>query len=378
MLIVLVLFYLSVPFLILHLCRKYRFINKLGSVVVAYIVGIVLGNVGILPEKSHLIHSALTSATIPFAISLMLFSTNLVAVFKLARNTILSFAIGLVSVTVMIITGYYMFQESIPEAWKVGGLLVGVYTGGTPNLAALKLILDVDETLYLITHSADLLIGVFYLFFLLTVGKSVFSLVLRSSGNKGKEQSSEQITMDEEPYLGLLKRRMILPVFRAIFLALLVVATSFLVSLIVPPNSQMAFIMLLITTQSLALSFIPKVNKIPKTFELGFYFVLVFSVVVASMATLTSLMESALEVLYYVSWVVFGSLLLQVLISKLFRIDVETVIVTSTALICSPPFVPVVAGAMGSKNLIVPGLTIGIAGYAVGNYLGFLMAQFLR
>lgn len=75
---------------------------------------------------------------------------------------------------------------------------------------------------------------------------------------------------------------------------------------------------------------------------------------------------------------VFGTLFLHVLFSKLFHIDADTVIITSTALICSPPFVPVVAGALKNREVIVSGLTVGIIGYAIGNYLGYFIVQILR
>ena len=67
----------------------------------------------------------------------------------------------------------------------------------------------------------------------------------------------------------------------------------------------------------------------------------------------------------------------QALISIFFRIDTDTMLITSTALICSPPFVPVVAGALRNKEIIITGITVGIIGYAIGNYLGFFVAQFL-
>jgi uncharacterized membrane protein len=47
------------------------------------------------------------------------------------------------------------------------------------------------------------------------------------------------------------------------------------------------------------------------------------------------------------------------------------------ALVNSPPFVPMIAAAMGNRDAMVTGLTIGLVGYAVGNYLGVLLAQFL-
>ncbi|MFW5657340.1 MAG: DUF819 family protein, partial [Bacteroidota bacterium] len=56
----------------------------------------------------------------------------------------------------------------------------------------------------------------------------------------------------------------------------------------------------------------------------------------------------------------------------------DTVMVTSSALICSPPFVPMIAGAINNKEVIVSGLTVGIVGYAIGNYLGVGVAYLLR
>jgi uncharacterized membrane protein len=74
---------------------------------------------------------------------------------------------------------------------------------------------------------------------------------------------------------------------------------------------------------------------------------------------------------------VFGSLFLHVLLSKLFKVDSDTTMITSVAFICSPPFVPVIAGALGNRHIVITGITIGIIGYAVGNYLGFLVASLL-
>lgn len=375
--VLLILFYFLAPILVLFLCHRFKSLEKVGAVVVAYALGLILANTGLIPAGGAAVQNLIISVTIPLAIPLMLFSTNLKEVSKLARKSFFSLMIGIASVTMMITAGYFIFREAIPEAWKVGGLLVGVYTGGTPNLAALKMILDVDESLYLVTHSADLLVGVFYLMFLVSLGQKVFAKVLRPSISETSAQA-EQTNDTSDHYAELLKKVNIPPLLKALLAAILVVGASVAVSFLVPESVQMAVIMLLITTLSLTLSITPKINATPRTFEFGMYFVLVFSIVVASMANVQILMTAALEVILYVAWVVFGSLVVQVILSKLFKIDTDTVIITSTALICSPPFVPVVAGALKNRQLIVPGLTIGIIGFALGNYLGFIMAQLLK
>ncbi|MGB9687051.1 MAG: DUF819 family protein, partial [Rectinema subterraneum] len=62
----------------------------------------------------------------------------------------------------------------------------------------------------------------------------------------------------------------------------------------------------------------------------------------------------------------------------LFNIDVDTMLIVSTSAICSPPFVGVVAVSLKARKLILPGITTGIIGYAVGNYLGIALAQLFK
>ena len=41
-------------------------------------------------------------------------------------------------------------------------------------------------------------------------------------------------------------------------------------------------------------------------------------------------------------------------------------------------FVKMMAAAMKNRRVLVTGLTLGIIGYAVGNYLGFLISELLK
>jgi uncharacterized membrane protein len=52
--------------------------------------------------------------------------------------------------------------------------------------------------------------------------------------------------------------------------------------------------------------------------------------------------------------------------------------VSQIALLCSPPFVPPVVGAMQNKKVLISGIVIGLVGYAVGTYLGVAIAMILR
>ncbi len=80
----------------------------------------------------------------------------------------------------------------------------------------------------------------------------------------------------------------------------------------------------------------------------------------------------------FIGLVIVGSLILHALLSWIFRINVDDYIITSTALSNSPPFVPVVAAALRNKEVVVPGMIIGVIGYAIGNYLGVAIAYLLK
>jgi len=96
------------------------------------------------------------------------------------------------------------------------------------------------------------------------------------------------------------------------------------------------------------------------------------------MADLKKFSMEAMPIFLYISYTISLSLLLHLLLSKIFKIDADTMIITSTALICSPPFVPVVAGALNNRSIIISGLTVGIVGYAIGNYLGIFTALLMQ
>ena len=378
--ILLVLFYLFTPLLILYSCQKLSILRRLGAVIIAYGIGLVAGLSGLLPENAAEIQNIIVTITIPLSLPLMLFSSDIKAWTKLAGSTVVSLVIALFAVVTSVVVGFFIFHtEDIADLWKVGGLLIGVYTGGTPNLAALKIMLNVDNDTYIVTHAYDMIIGAGYFFFLITIGQKIFGYVLpKFKPDLVDDDRNVLNDMSLIPMWGLLKKENRIPMLKAILISIGIFVVAASTTLFTPENSQMIVVILIITTLGILLSLVPSVNKLKNTFELGMYLILIFSIDVASMVDVSSLADSSPTIFYYVFLVIFGSLFLQVVLSAIFKIDSDTVIITSTALICSPPFVPAVAGALKNKEVIVPGLTVGIIGYAIGNYLGVLVAEFLR
>jgi uncharacterized membrane protein len=371
------LLYIALPAVVLFLCSQFQFLNRIGAVVLAYAFGLFLGLTGLVGPQFDVLKEGLMSVTVPLAIPLLLFSSNVREWKKLALQPFYSLVFALIAVFIAVGAGYLLFHgNKIEDFNKVGGLLVGIYSGGTPNLASLKMILDVNEEVYLAVHSYDMAIGAVYLFLLMSVGQRLFGIVLP----KYQHDLLDNYQVEEEESLRVVlkNKRARSRLLKVLGLMVVMVAVAGGVMLLLPVNAQMVVFIFLITAMGIGGSSFKQVNSTKGTFNLGMYLILIFSIVVSSKVQLGNLTDVNPVIFAYITFVVFVSLLLHVLLASLRKIDADTVIITSAALICSPPFVPVVAGSLRNRSVIVPGLTIGLIGYALGNYLGYFMALLLN
>jgi len=117
---------------------------------------------------------------------------------------------------------------------------------------------------------------------------------------------------------------------------------------------------------------------VEKSFQLGQYFVLIFSLALSSMADIGKLLSTAPALLALVGSIIFLAVLFHVLLAAIFRIDADTMIITSIAGVFSPPFVPMVAAALKNREMIMTGIITGIIGWAIGTYLGIGFAYLLH
>ena len=379
--IILVTGFCLIPAGVLWLCRKFSLLRKIGPVLLLYGSGIIIGNVGLMPDQMPAVQELLSNAMVPLAIPLMLFACTFDM--KGARSQILALITGLISVITAVIIGFLIFGRDIPEGAKIGGMLTGVYTGGTINLAALKTMLGVKDETYILINSYDILVSFLYLSFLLTIGIRLFRKFLPSSIGDFTEKDEAEIKAEMEkenrnPYKGLFTRSGMAQAAKLLGLTILITGVSAGIALLLPESMFMTIFILMLTTLGIACSFIRKIHDMNYSYDIGMYFIYIFCLVVASMADLGKLdFIGGLDLLGYLLVAVFGSLLLQVIFAKILKIDSDMMVIASVTYINSPPFVPMMAAAMKNKDVLIPGLTIGVIGYAAGNYLGFLISQLL-
>lgn len=376
--IILILVFCTAPAGVLWLCKKVPFLGKIGPVLLLYILGVIIGNIGIRPEGMGTIQEILSSAMVPLAIPMMLFGCTFR--FKEAKEQLKALLTGLAAVVMAVIAGYLIFGKNIEEGTKIGGMLTGVYTGGTINLAALKTMLGVKNETYILINSYDMLVSFLYLTFLLTVGIKLFRKFLPFKQDAHASTDIRDLEMESDGnYRAMFTKEGIQNIGKILGITVLICAISGGVALICPEGSFMVVFILMITTLGIGCSFIRPVHNLKHSYDLGMYFIYIFCIVVASMADLTSLdLAGGLNLMGYLLFAVFGSLAIQVILARIFRIDADTMVIASVTFINSPPFVPMMVAAMKNKSVLVTGLTLGIIGYAVGNYLGYLMSELLK
>lgn len=379
--ILLCLIFCLAPAGVLWICRKVTLLGKIGPVLLLYILGVILGNIGIRPEGMGTIQDVLSSAMVPLAIPMMLFGCT----FRLreTRQQLKALLTGITAVILAVVIGYLIFGKNIEEGTRIGGMLTGVYTGGTINLAALKTMLGVRNETYILLNSYDMLVSFLYLTFLLTIGVRLFRKFLPFKGDHEISETAESElnaeSGQEGDYRKIFTREGLKNAGKLLGITLGICAISGGVALLCPEGAFMVVFILMLTTLGIGCSFIKPIHNLPHSYDIGMYFIYIFCIVVASMADLTSLdLAGGLNLMGYLLFAVFGSLVIQALLARIFRIDADTMIIASVTFINSPPFVPMMAAAMKNRSVLVTGLTLGIIGYAVGNYLGFLMSEFLK
>lgn len=371
-----VLIMLGFPIIVMEVVKRNKLAGMVGPVILCYALGLVVGNLPESPVNTKL-SQTVAEAMVPLAISLMLLSTRFIAWLKYAKQTAKSFTLAVVAVLVssFTVSAYFHLQEmGVQDVWKLSGMMVGVYTGGTPNLAAIGTALGISNEVFIVLNACDLMLSAMYLVLLLSVAQKVALKFLPSFVPKKTHDRDETFHYQRMERLAS-KKTIARSWSLAFLLSASILGASIAFSILVDGALTAPSVILAVTTLSIWASFIKKVRFLPRTYEFGEYFLLVFCLGIGSISNFTEMLQASPNVLLYVTCVFLGTLTLHFLLSWIFKIDADTTLITSVAGIFGPAFIGPVASVLKNKDIVVSGLTTGLVGYAIANYLGLGMAQ---
>ena len=378
--------YIIFPILIIEAFKRWTIVQKIGTVVLAYAVGIIASLCGVFnfatPEMAasfSKLQSTIMNVAVPLAIPLMLFNCDFKLWTKALPKTAWALVTGLGAVLISVISGYFIFRNRVPDPANVSAMMTGIYTGGTVNFNALGASLGVDKSVMAIVLAFQMVITMPYIFFLLGGGFKIFRKLLpyKDITHKGRTDEEDVETADVENYRGMFEKKNFIGMIKGLGLSIVFLAIGAGLALLITGTLSELVVILTITTLSIIASFFKPIRELPKTFELGMFFILIFSVIVASMFNIHSVNGGSLYIGGFVLWIMGVSIVLHLLFCRIAKVSGDLFCVCQVGLLCSPPFVPPIAGAMKNKKVLISGIVVGLVGYAVGTYLGALISLVL-
>lgn len=385
-----ILIIMFLPRLIMLASSKSTLLNTLGPVFLCYFTGILLS----FPLKSWgadmTLAADFSSILVLIGMPLILFSADLPALKKLARPMFISFMMCTVAVIIIAIAAFFIFKGSVSDPQNISGMLVGTYTGGTPNMIAIGHGLGASTEQILLLQTSDMIGGGIYFFLLLSIFPRLMKKILPEYNFTGSS-NMEEASQYAEAFSG--KKQSVKPI-KAFFvrvglvsISTACVAVALGICLLLPSKfgntglaklgEYTALIMLIVTTSGILLSFVKKIRTAPGSYSSGQYFLLMFSVAMGLCFDISAI-SGTLLMFCMLLIIQFGTVLVHIILTKLGKIDYHTMIITSTAGVFGPAFIIPVAKALKNDEIILPGILCGILGYAIGNYLGIGIGSLLR
>lgn len=366
--ILLLVLYFTIPLVLQRASGRFRWISGVGVITWCYIAGILIGNLPCIAIEEGFAKPFM-GIVVAIAIPLLLFNSDFGVWRKMGARMLLAFFLCIVSVAIAVTAGTVLFRSAIDEAWIMGSMLMGVYTGGSANLNAIGLTLNARPEVFPVLNGVEMLFGGAWLLFLLTAAKP---LAVKIFKRKANNYNHIEYTLDESVSLRTVPQ--------ALGIALLAAAIAFGIALLCfkKETAQMTAVFLLVTTLGIAGSGIGMVRRIKGTYGLGNYFLMVFGVAVGSLADVGKIIGAAPSIIVFVLFVMCASILIHLLLCLLFGIDADAFLMASSAGIYGPPFVPLIARAIGNPYLIPVGLALGVLGLAIGNYCGYAISHLLE
>ena len=393
--------YLLFPIIIVSAFHKWKILQKIGTVILAYAVGILMSLTGFVTFEPgtadaatfESIQKMIMNISVPLAIPLMLFNCDFKLWTRALPKTIMALVGGIIAIAVAVISGFFIFRNSgVNDIENVSAMMTGIYTGGTMNFNALGAALGVDPTTITLVLTFQMLITFPLIMFITGGGYRLFRKILpfpdesTSISKLGSNIEDHGI----ENYGMMLNKKVFPKTMLGLLLSIGFLAVGAGLSLLFynlgivgdqetgTGKLNELVIILTITTLSIIASFSKKIRELPKTFELGMIFILIFSIAVASQFNPYSIDMSAISLGLFVLYIMLVSVIIHIIFCRFSKINGDLYTVAQVGLFCSPPFIPPVVGAMGNKKVLISGIVIGLIGYAIGTYMGVGIAYLLK
>lgn len=363
---------------LLETFTRWRLFEYLPAIVSLYFVVMLCSTFGVWEKTEEITNTykMLRNNLLPAMIFLMLLDADLRQIKQLGGRMLLAFFIAAASIGVAFVLAFTVFQSYLPaDAWKTLTALSGSWMGGTGNMVAIQLALDVPDASMgytLLIDSIDYALWVMFLLALVPHAKR-FNLWVKADSQL-LERIGANIDMDKEQQQQQVDSGGLLILLAT---ALLMSALAQSAALWLPTSAYFtptAWTVLLVTVAGVICALTP-LGKIAGASQLSMLMLYLIIALIASRANLAELTQAPLYIALGLMILLFHGLIMLVM-AKWLKLDLFTCGVASLANIGGVASAPILAASY-SKSLIPVGVLMAMIGYIVGTGGGLLVGKVL-
>lgn len=382
--------------------HRFDTLSKVGASLLVIIFGALLANTGIVPARSP-VYRGIEGPVTSLAIVYLLLEVRLADLRRAGPMMLVLFVVAAAGTALGSLVGAAMFADSLGvETWKLAGAFTGTYTGGSLNFTAVGRGLGLESSTFAAAAAADAVTTAIWMAITLAVpillvqnGVAAASGAAESDippagigpprGSELAEPDAPAATAAGDPDAGAEAEEHPHPfwtpvpvsLFDLVLLAGIGMAVLIAARLLAERVGLVPEILWL-TTVALALGQIPRVRRVRGAGQLGNLGLHLFFVVIGIRSLLSAMLEVGPAVFFYTLVVVGTHGIFLYLVGRLLRGSVPMIAVVSQAAVGGPSTALAVAVSRGWPALILPGVAVGLLGYALGNYTGFGIAYLVR
>ena len=357
--------------------QKFKAFKYIGPALTVIVLGMILVNLHIVPGSQD-VYGVIITYCVPMSISIYLLNVNLKELAKLSGKALAALVSAVFSVCLVAAVFGVIFGGKMPEGWKIAGMFVGTYTGGSGNLTAIAVGLDAANDTIAAANAADYVIGMPTLFLMFAAPALFQNVKFLKKIWPFELEEKERVGEGDHPVLMGDEKWSIKDIAWLLAISILIVTISTKLSAFLPSDFASAGRVLLISTFSIAAAQIPFVNRLRGNINLGLFFGMMYLAIIGFSVDLASFFGSTMIITVFCFCVIIGSILLHLLISRFLKVPYEYVILGITGAIADGTTASLVASSAKWNRLISVGLLMGVVGGVCGNYAGILVAYLIR
>ena len=367
--------------------QTYQWASKVTGCVLALVLMMMLANFRVIPADAPA-YDNVWSYVVPLAVPLLLFNCDIRKIGRETGKLLVVYLLSSAGTVAGALLGAFALGKYVPELKAFSAMFTGTYTGGSVNFTAMADAFLTDKKLISAGVVADNLLMAIYFFVLIAIPGIVWfrnhykhPLVDRmeagaASANAAADYWKPKPVGLKHIAFNFAAATIIVAASKALaaYFGKTIPATSTALSIV---NQLLGNQYLIMTTVTmiLATSFPRVFSNAPGASETGTFLIYIFFGVIGAPASIMEIVANSPILFAYAGVVIVMNMVVTFFFGKLFRFNLEDLVVASNANVGGPTTAAAMAISKGWCDLGGHAPLVATPGYVLGNYLGVIVAN---